>query len=290
MPNNFDLVSKHVTLLDEQFRLESKTNVLESGSEIVRMGAKANEFLIPKYDLDGLADYSRTDGYADGSANLEWESKKPNYDRGRTFSVDAMDNDETIDQAFGLLASQFMKHKVVPEMDAMRFATYAGTTGINSISETFADANAICKSLMNANSIMDEAEIGSESRYLFITPTLHNMVKALDSYKSRSMLEGYAQIIDVPQARFYTAIDLLDGKTTGETLGGYKKSASGKNINYMIIYNPAVLQFTKHIVSKVISPAENQTMDAWKFFYRAYGLTDVFDNKVKGIYCSYGAA
>lgn len=290
MPNNFDLVSKHVTLLDEQFRLESKTNVLESGSEIVRMGAKANEFLIPKYDLDGLADYSRTDGYADGSANLEWESKKPNYDRGRTFSVDAMDNDETIDMAFGLLASQVMKHKIVPEMDAMRFATYAGTTGINSISETFSDANAICKSLMNANSIMDEAEIGSESRYLFITPTLHNMVKALDSYKSRSMLEGYAQIIDVPQVRFYTAIDLLDGKTKGEEIGGYKKSASGKNINYMIIYKPSVLQFTKHIVSKVISPAENQTMDAWKFFYRAYGLTDVFDNKVKGIYCSYGAA
>lgn len=290
MPNNFDLVSKHVTLLDEQFRLESKTNVLESGSEIVRMGAKANEFLIPKYDLDGLADYSRTDGYADGSANLEWESKKPNYDRGRTFSVDAMDNDETIDMAFGLLASQVMKHKIVPEMDAMRFATYAGTTGINSISEAFSDANAICKSLMNANSIMDEAEIGSESRYLFITPTLHNMVKALDSYKSRSMLEGYAQIIDVPQVRFYTAIDLLDGKTKGEEIGGYKKSASGKNINYMIIYKPSVLQFTKHIVSKVISPAENQTMDAWKFFYRAYGLTDVFDNKVKGIYCSYGAA
>lgn len=290
MPNNFDLVSKHVTLLDEQFRLESKTNVLESGSEIVRMGAKANEFLIPKYDLDGLADYSRTEGYADGSANLEWESKKPNYDRGRTFSVDAMDNDETIDMAFGLLASQVMKHKIVPEMDAMRFATYAGTTGINSISEAFSDANAICKSLMNANSIMDEAEIGSESRYLFITPTLHNMVKALDSYKSRSMLEGYAQIIDVPQVRFYTAIDLLDGKTKGEEIGGYKKSASGKNINYMIIYKPAVLQFTKHVVSKVISPAENQTMDAWKFFYRAYGLTDVFDNKVKGIYCSYGAA
>lgn len=290
MPNNFDLVSKHVTLLDEQYRLEAKTNVLESGAEIVRMGAKANEVLIPKYDLEGLGDYSRTDGYADGSTNIEWESKKFNYDRGRTFSVDSMDNDETIDMAFGLLASQFMKHKVVPEMDAMRFATYAGTTGINSKSETFADANEICKSLMNANSVMDEAEIGSESRYLFITPTLHNAVKALDSYKSRSMLEGYTQIIDVPQVRFYTSIDLLDGKTTGETIGGYKKSASGKNINYMIIYKPAVLQFTKHIVSKVISPAENQTMDAWKFFYRAYGLTDVFENKVKGIYCSYGAA
>lgn len=289
MPNNFELVSKHVTLLDEQYRLESKTNVLESGPEIVRMGAQANEFLIPKYDLDGLADYSRTEGYAEGSANIEWESKKPNYDRGRTFSVDAMDNDETIDMAFGLLASQVMKHKVVPEMDAMRFATYAGTTGINSISETFTDANAICNSLMNANSVMDEAEIGSESRYLFITPTLHNMVKALDSYKSRSMLEGYSQIIDVPQVRFYTAIDLLDGKTKGEEIGGYKKAASGKNINYMIIYKPAVLQFTKHVVSKVISPAENQTMDAWKFFYRAYGLTDVFDNKVKGIYCSYDA-
>jgi hypothetical protein len=90
MPNKFDLVSKHVTMLDELFRQESKTNVLESSANVVRMGTNANEILIPKYDMDGLGDYSRTEGYADGSANLEWESRTFNYDRGRTFTVDAI--------------------------------------------------------------------------------------------------------------------------------------------------------------------------------------------------------
>lgn len=287
MPNNFELASRHTTMLDDLYRQESKTNILESGSNWTRPGTNANEILIPKYDMDGLGDYSRTDGYADGSSDLTWETVRFNYDRGRTFSVDAMDNEETIDMAFGLLANQFMKHKVVPEMDAMRFASYAGATGIQSKQETFNAVDDVTTSIMYAISAMDEAEVSSESRYLFLTPTLHHMINALDSYKSRSMMQGFAGIIDVPQARFFTAIDLLDGKTSGEEIGGYRKSADGKNINYMIIHKPAVIQVTKHIVSKVISPAENQEMDAWKFFYRAYGLTDTLENGVQGIYCSY---
>ncbi len=290
MPNLFELASRHTTLLDEVYRQTAKTNVLESGSQWTRPGTNANEILIPKYGMDGLGEYSRTEGYAEGSSNLTWESVKFNYDRGRTFSVDTMDNEETIDMAFGLLANQFMKHKVVPEMDAMRFATYAGATGILSKQETFSVVEDVTESIMHANSEMDEAEVNAESRYLFLTPTLHNMIKALDTYKSRSMMEGFAAIIDVPQTRFYTAIDLLDGRTTGEEIGGYKKATAGKNINYMIIHKPAVLQVTKHIVSKVISPTENQEMDAWKFFYRAYGLTDTLENGVKGIYCSYAAS
>ena len=287
MPNNFELANRHTTMLDDLYRLESKTNVLESGSNWTRAGANANEILIPKYEIDGLGDYSRTDGYVDGSANLTWESVKFNYDRGRTFSVDAMDNEETIDMAAGLLMSQFMKHKVVPELDAWRFASYAGASGIQSKQETFNVVDDVTASIMYAISAMDEAEVSAESRYLFLTPTLHRMIDALDSYKSRSMMQGFAGIIDVPQARFYTAIDLLDGKTSNEEVGGYKKSADGKNINYMIIHKPAVIQVTKHIVSKVISPADNQEMDAWKFFYRAYGLTDTLENGVQGIYCSY---
>lgn len=287
MPNLFELAGKHTTLLDEVYRQAAKTNVLESGSQWTRPGTNANEILIPKYDMDGLGEYSRTEGYAEGSSNLTWESVKFNYDRGRTFSVDAMDNEETIDMAFGLLANQFMKQKVVPEMDAMRFATYAGATGILKKQETFSVVEDVTESILHAISEMDESEINAESRYLFLTPTLHNMIRALDTYKSRSMMEGFAGIIDVPQPRFYTAIDLLDGRTSGEEIGGYKKAAAGKNINYMIIHKPSVLQVTKHVVSKVIPPTENQEMDAWKFFYRAYGLTDTLENGVKGIFCSY---
>ena len=46
----------------------------------------------------------------------------------------------------------------------------------------------------------------------------------------------------------------------------------------------ALLQYPKHKVNKVVTPEENQTSDGWKFFYREYGLADVYENKVAGIY------
>jgi len=42
-------------------------------------------------------------------------------------------------------------------------------------------------------------------------------------------------------------------------------------------------------VNKVISPEENQTDDSWLFFYRAYGLADVYENKAAGIYLHHKA-
>lgn len=287
MANSIALVKKYVDKLDDVYRLASLTNVLESDAATVRQGTNANEILIPKIDMDGMADYSRSDGYADGDSSLAWESVKFDYDRGRAFSVDAMDNEETIGISFGMLSSRFVRDKVVPEMDAYRFAKYAEKSGITVKAENLTEGTGVCSSLTAANIVLDEAEVNAEGRILFITPTLYNLVNALDTYKSKAMLEGFSAVVKVPQARFYTAIDLLDGKTKGEEIGGYKKSANGKNINFMIIQKSAVMQFTKHIVNKVISPEDNQSADAWKFFYRAYGLTDVYENKVKGIYCSH---
>lgn len=287
MANSIALVKKYVDYLDDVYRLASLSNILESDASVVRQGTNTNEILFPKIDMDGLADYSRSGGYVDGDDKLTWESVKFDYDRGRAFSVDAMDNEETIGISFGMLSSRFIRDKVVPEMDAYRFAKYAGKSGITVKSENLTEGTGVCSALTAANIVLDEAEVSAEGRILFITPTLYNLVVALDTYKSKAMLQGFSQVIKVPQTRFYTAVDLLDGKTAGEEIGGYKKSANGKNINFMIIEKSAVMQFSKHVVNKVISPQENQTADAWKFFYRAYGLTDVYENKVKGIYCSH---
>lgn len=286
MANSIALVKKYVDKLDDVYKLASLTNVLESDASTVRRGTNTNEILIPKIDMDGLADYSRSGGYVDGDDSLTWESVKFDYDRGRAFSVDAMDNEETIGISFGMLSSRFIRNKVVPEMDAYRFAKYSEKAGTVK-NESLTSGEQVCTSITSANIVLDEAEVNTEGRILFITPTLHNAVIALDTYKSKAMLAGFSNIIKIPQTRFYTAIDLLDGITSGEEIGGYKKSTAGKNINFMIIEKSAVLQFTKHIVNKVISPENNQTADAWKFFYRAYGLTDVYENKVKGIYCSH---
>lgn len=287
MANSITLVKKYVDKLDDVYKLASLTDVLESDASTVRQGTNTNEIVIPKIDMDGLADYSRSGGYVDGDDKLTWETVKFDYDRGRAFSVDAMDNEETIGISFGMLSSRFVRNKVVPEMDAYRFAKYAGKSGITVKSEALTTGDGVCSAITTANNVLDEAEVDSENRILFITPTLHNAIIALDTYKSKAMLEGFSAVVKVPQTRFYTAIDLLDGTTEGEEIGGYKKATAGKNINFMIIEKSAVLQFTKHVVNKVIAPEDNQTADAWKFFYRAYGLTDVYENRVKGIYCSH---
>ena len=56
-----------------------------------------------------------------------------------------------------------------------------------------------------------------------------------------------------------------------------------------MIHKPAVLQYTKHTVNKVITPELNQDDDKWLFFYRSYGLADVYENKVAGIYLHHKA-
>ncbi|MDD4390595.1 MAG: hypothetical protein PHW03_07315 [Eubacteriales bacterium] len=56
------------------------------------------------------------------------------------------------------------------------------------------------------------------------------------------------------------------------------------NINFMIIYPPAILQVQKFALPKIFSPDVNQDKDAWKFQFRLYHDAFVYDNKVKGIY------
>ena len=284
MANVIALFKKYIDLLDEVYKQASTTADLDGDTTLVKAGANTNEIVIPKMSMDGLADYSRNGGYVNGDVTLTNETVTFNYDRGRKFSVDAMDNEETAGVAFGKLSAEFIRTKVVPEMDAFRYATYAGTEGISKNSGTLSDGNAVLAALVAAQSKMDEDEVPMEDRHLRITPTLFNMVNAVDTTKSKEVLASFATITKVPQSRFYTAIDLHDGTTENELAGGFVKASEGKDINFMIIHKPAVLQYPKHTVNKVIGPEENQTSDGYMFFYRAYGLADVYENKVAGIY------
>lgn len=286
MPNNITTFKKYIDLLDEVYKEGAKTSVLDGDMSLVQMGANANEIVIPKISMDGLADYSRNSGYVDGDVTLTNETVQFNYDRGRAFSVDAMDNEETAGVAFGKLSSEFIRTKVVPEMDAFRFARYAGIEGISKVAAgtELVNGEAVIAALRAASTKMDEDEVPMENRILFITPTLHGMIQDLDTTKSREVLSRFSETVLVPQTRFYTAISLLNGTSENELVGGYEKAYEAADINFMVIHKPAILQYTKHTVNKVISPQENQNADAWKFPYRAYGLADAYENKVAGIY------
>ena len=284
MANTIEKFKKYIDTLDEVYKVASVTSVLDGNNRLVKMGANANEIVIPKMSMDGLADYSRENGYVGGDVTLTNETVTFNYERGRSFNIDAMDNEETAGVAFGQLSGEFIRTKAAPEIDAFRFAQYAGTEGITEVSETLSDAEATLAALIAAQNAMDEAEVSMESRILFITPTLYNGVMNIDTTKSKAVLDSFSQIVKVPQSRFYTAINLFDGSTGGEESGHFVKADDGKNINFMIIEKSAAIQYQKHCVSKIVTPEENQSSDAWKFFYRAYGIADVYENKVCGVY------
>lgn len=286
--NTIALAKKYVSLLDEVYKEAALTADLESDASLARAGANTNEIIIPKLDMDGLGDYDRNSGYTKGDVSLTWETVKFNYERGRMFTVDTMDDEETQNIAFGRLAGEFIRTKVVPEGDAFRFASYAGTNGISKASGALADGVAVLGALTAAMSKMDEDEVPQEERYLYITPTLRRLVEAVDTNKSREVLASFAKIVTVPQTRFYTAIKLKSGKEA-ESAGGYAKAENAKDINFMIVHKPAVLQFTKHAVPKIITPELNQDADAWKYGYRNYGLCDVYENKTAGIYLHHKA-
>lgn len=294
MSNSIALAKKYSDILDRVYKENSKTAVLEGDNTLVRLGANAHEILVPKMSMDGLADYSRSGGYVDGDVTFAYETKTFNYERGRMFTVDAMDNEETQELAFGQLAGEFVRTRVIPELDAFRFAQLAEHSGIGTASAALTTGANVIAALRVGTDTLDEAEVDMNDRYLFITPTLYGLIEDMDTTKSKMVLSRFAGVITVPQTRFYSGITLLDGTTAGEEAGGYIKRVAdatadppvtaGKNLNFLIVSKSAVLAYSKHVVSKIITPELNQTGDAWKYGYRSYGITEVYDNKVSGIY------
>ena len=288
--NAITLAQTFVPVLDEVYKNASLTADLDGSAELVRQGANANELIIPKLEMQGLGAYSRNEGYVNGDVTLTNETVRCNFDRGRMFNVDTMDNLETAGIAFGRLSGEFIRTKVVPELDAFRFASYAGTTGISKVAAgaTLETGAAVVEAIRAGLNKMDEDEVPYEERYLRITPTLLGLIEDMDTTKSRETLKRFANVKTVPQSRFYTAIEQLSGKS-GEEAGGFRKASGAKDINFMIIHKPAVIQFSKHVSPKIITPDANQNADGYKFGYRHVAIADVYENKVAGIYLHHKA-
>lgn len=287
MANSITLFKKYVDMLDEVYKLSALTAKLDSDPTLARAGANANEIIIPKISMDGLGDYDRASGYTGGDVTVSNETVAFNYDRGRKFTIDVMDNEETAGIAFGRLMGEFIRTKVVPESDAFTFAKLFANAGDSDEADltTGAEVVAALRAMVNS---MDEAEVPAEDRHLFITPTLLGLVEDLQTIDSKSVLNGFATITKVPQTRFYTAVTLLDGSTTGQESGGYEKTdTTGKNLNFLGVHKPAVMKYDKHVVNNVIPPELNADSDGYIVKYRKYGLVDVYENKTAGIYASY---
>jgi len=289
MANAIALAKNYISILDEVYRKASVTADLISDSTMMRAGANNNEIIYPQMEVGGLGDYDRNSGYTSAAVKLEWKTATFNYDRGAKIEVDVMDNEESRNLAFTRAGATLQRERVAPEADAFTFATVCGFNGITLTAETLANAEAFLTAMLEAKNTMDEDEVPEESRYLYATPTILNSVMALDTTKSREILAAFPIKKSVPQSRFYTAIDLLDGKTAGEEAGHFKKASTAKDINFMIIHKPAIIKFDKHIANDIIPASLNANADGDILKYRKYGLVDFYQNKAAGFYVSHKA-
>lgn len=180
--------------------------------------------------------------------------------------VDAMDDQESEKLAFSMGGAELMRTKVAPEADAFTFATIAATEGISTmLGETFASAVEFLDALIYAKSRMDNDEVPAENRILYATSDLLNWVMGLDTTKSREILATFSKKIVVPQSRFYTSIDLLDGKTEGEELGHYRKGADVYGLTTDAAIDDSKVYYTKTGNSYVA--VENLQVSAISTYY-----------------------
>ncbi len=291
-----NLVTKYLPILDAIYKKQALTAPLEVNPDNIRF-KEANKVELFNMAIDGMGNYSRANGFVTGAVGNTWTEYQLTQDRGREFVVDTMDNEETMNMLFGKLVGEFFRTKVIPEMDAYRFAKLAATSGI--LSATAADITVgttdVAGMIDAAEEAMGDAEVPTEGKILYVSELAYRALKAkitrilVNENGVNTEVEVFNGMVvrRVPKGRFCTGITMLDGTTSGQTGGGYKFTAStSKPINFMIVHPSAVASVMKHATNRLFAPDVNQKMDAWLYQYRVYHDIFVEANKVKGIYLS----
>lgn len=286
--NDIELVKAQTSIVDEIYRTESVTKILEAPSELVRYSG-GKSFQIADMALTGLGDYDRVNGYPEGGVTLKWKTYEFTNDRGTRFSVDRMDNEES----FGIVASRlngdFTRDYLVPEVDAYRFAKIAANAGTTTTGELTKD-NAI-NAIDEAMVTLTDKKVPLSRAVLFVTPRValainKNIVRSTANGEGaiNNIVNTYnnVPIIVAPQDRFYTGIELLPG--TGEDQFGYEKAADAKDINFILMDRTANVNIGKLNMLKYFSPDVNQKKDAHQWDFRLYHESFVFEKKKSGIY------
>jgi hypothetical protein len=291
--NTIGLASKYLPVLDEVYKRGSLTSIFDTAENRVNwIGAKT----VSLFDFDpvGMANYDRDEGFVTGNITAGWKPYQIEVDRGRSYQIDMMDNEETLGMAVASALSEIERVEVIPEVDAYRFAKWAGTTGVSTgTAATIVPGTTDVAGLIDtAEAQMDNDEVPYEGRILYVSPLAYmalkgnierRIINSEDNVNTNVEFYDDMRIIRVPQARFQSAITLA-APTTAAGVGGFAPATGAKAINFMIVHPSAIMQVMKHRLVRVFSPEQNIEADAYRLNFRFYHDTFVKANKVKGIY------
>ena len=279
MANEIMYASKLTTELDKLFVQSAVTGFMTDNA----MRAKfvgTHTVLIPEMDLTALGDYNRSTGFPEGAVNVSSTPYTLSQDRGRSFLLDAQDEDETgVAGLAGQVLGEFVRTKVVPEVDAYCMAKLNGlASGKGNIAgldtgKTIADGvyALIRKLISNVRNVAGY----DEELVAFLDPTVYDALMAtpeisrvirVDDFKKGEIttkvqkIDGVS-IIPVPSSRMYGQIQMGDN--------GYEKVGE-TSIGALVMPKKAASLVRKTEKVRTFTPDQNQKADAYKFDYRLY--------------------
>ena len=281
MANRIDYAAVFNRVLDEKFYVLPRTMWMEDTNPgIEYTGGK--EVKIPKMSMDGLGTMN---GYKapNGDITLAYETKELQWYRGRNLSIGRYDVDMTnFAMTVGNALNVFLKEKVIPEVDTLRIAAAAqGAIGYGTVvaqaTNGITAANILGLLLDDIAKVQDK--IGeTEQLYIQISTKLKNLleqssqltkylnVKDFNVRSATLRLEAINDqyLIGTPSAYMHSVVNLNDGSSSGQTVGGVTFTNLGPNINWLIAARPAVDGLARPQITKVIDPDTNQDGEYWK--------------------------
>lgn len=290
---------KFTTRLDKIIERETLTSDLNMNGDLLGEFSDSGEIKVATIAMDGLANYDRATGFVDGEVTTDWETYKLRYDRGRAFSIDAMDDEERAGIVSANVMAEFERTKVIPEVDAIRFATLAANAG-----ETTADdittADAAYKAVATAEEAVEDAGVDLSTCLFYCTSTIKRLLRENQKQNYRLsqgenpngnfLMWDEMKIVTVPTARFQSKITLLDGTTEDQKAGGFTAADDALALNFMIVHPSAAAAIQRHKKLRYFSPDTNQKRDAHLWQYRLFHDLLVYQKQKAKIYAHTVAA
>ena len=170
--NSLEFQSKLTGELDKALVQEAQTSFFADNALRSKF-VGARTVLIPDVDMQGLGNYDRDDGFVTGALTVSSESYTMAMDRGRSFQLDREDNDETgIANLAGQVMGEFVRTRVVPEVDAYCLSKLATLATTKSQTVTGTVASQIYKMITEAINKVQAVAGYSEPLVCFVDSTV----------------------------------------------------------------------------------------------------------------------
>ncbi len=271
------------------------------------LGAKfvgAKTVSIPTLSMNGLGDYSRSDGFVGGDMTVTRHVYTLSMDRGRSFRIDRMDNDEAgVMNLIGETSTEFVRTRVVPEVDAYVLSKLAKLAETKSHTVTVGQSSTLaadCYKMFSEarNKVEEELGYNGDQLVAFVDSAFLAALESSSAFDRQIVVSDFVQggistkvktvdgviLIPVKGDRMYDEFVFLNGLNAGgsdQTAGGFTpkltttgsgESAVTTKTHIGMLMCPrnlgGLVKKTEKL--RVFTPEQNQAADGWKIDYRLY--------------------